>query len=162
MKELEEIYKQSKYIDTLFEQQYNIKSPENIRKYTLELLVELGELANETRCFKFWSNKGPSEKDVILEEYIDCLFMLLYFCNILNVSLEEEFPLSQNQNMVDTFLLLYSLGVEFSKTLDQNVLKRLVVELFHLKDLLNFTMEDLQEETYKKKRIITKRLNSDY
>ena len=88
--------------------------------------------------------------------------MLLYFCNILNVSLEEEFPLSQNQNMVDTFLLLYSLGVEFSKTLDQNVLKRLVVELFHLKDLLNFTMEDLQEETYKKKRIITKRLNSDY
>ena len=162
MKELEEIYKQSKYIDTLFSQQYNIKSSENIRKYTLELLVELGELANETRCFKFWSNKGPSEKEVILEEYIDCLFILLYFCNILSISLEEEFPLSQNLNMVDTFLLLYSLGVEFSKTLDKNVLKRLVVELFHLKDLLNFTIEDLQEETYKKKRIITKRLNSDY
>ena len=162
MKELEEIYKQSKYIDTLFSQQYNIKSSENIRKYTLELLVELGELANETRCFKFWSNKGPSEKEVILEEYIDCLFILLYFCNILSISLEEEFPLSQNQNMVDTFLLLYSLGVEFSKTLDKNVLKRLVIELFHLKDLLDFTIEDLQEETYKKKRIITKRLNSDY
>lgn len=162
MKELEEIYKQSKYIDTLFAQQYDIKSPEIVHKYTLELLVELGELANETRCFKFWSNKGPSEKDMILEEYIDCLFMLLYFCNILSISLEEEFPFSQNQNMVDTFLLLYSLGVEFSKTFDKNVLKRLVVELFHLKDLLNFTMEDLQEETYKKKRIITKRLNSDY
>ena len=28
----------------------------------LALQVEIGELANETRCFKHWSNKGPSEK----------------------------------------------------------------------------------------------------
>ena len=29
------------------------------REKGLALLVELGELANETRCFKFWSKKGP-------------------------------------------------------------------------------------------------------
>ena len=43
----------------------------------LALLVELAELANETRCFKFWSQKSPSEDAVILEEYVDSIHFLL-------------------------------------------------------------------------------------
>ncbi|MEH7093965.1 dUTP diphosphatase [Neobacillus vireti] len=43
----------------------------------LALLVELGELANETRCFKFWSHKPASERQVILEEYVDGVHFLL-------------------------------------------------------------------------------------
>lgn len=43
----------------------------------LALLVELSELANETRCFKYWSLKKPSEKAVILEEYGDGVHFLL-------------------------------------------------------------------------------------
>lgn len=46
------------------------------RKY-LALYVELGELANETRCFKFWSDKKPSDKKTILEEYVDGVHFLL-------------------------------------------------------------------------------------
>ena len=43
----------------------------------LALLIELAELANETRCFKFWSTKGPSDNAVILEEYVDSIHFLL-------------------------------------------------------------------------------------
>ena len=43
----------------------------------LALLVELGEFANETRCFKYWSYKGPSPKETILDEYADGLHFLL-------------------------------------------------------------------------------------
>ncbi|QUW22665.1 dUTP diphosphatase [Sporosarcina sp. Marseille-Q4063] len=43
----------------------------------LALLVELAELANETRSFKFWSSKGPSEIEVILEEYVDSIHFIL-------------------------------------------------------------------------------------
>lgn len=43
----------------------------------LALLVELGELANETRCFKFWSTQKASDKDIILEEYVDNIHFLL-------------------------------------------------------------------------------------
>ncbi|WP_033541511.1 dUTP diphosphatase [Planococcus sp. CAU13] len=46
-------------------------------KKGLALIVELAELANETRAFKFWSSKGPSERDVILEEYVDSIHFLL-------------------------------------------------------------------------------------
>lgn len=85
MIDITSIYKETKYLDELFSLQYNIKSPEIIQKYKLELLVEFGELANETRCFKFWSTKQSGNKEKILEEYIDCLFMILYFCNITDV-----------------------------------------------------------------------------
>lgn len=52
MLDITSIYKETKYLDELFSLQYDIKSPEIIQKYKLELLVEFGELANEARCFK--------------------------------------------------------------------------------------------------------------
>ena len=51
----------------------------------LALLVELAELANETRCFKFWSTKGPSDAQVIIEEYVDSIHFLL------SLGIEKEF-----------------------------------------------------------------------
>ena len=52
MIELSEIYKETKYLDELFDKQNNIRDEVVIKKNILELLVEIGELANETRCFK--------------------------------------------------------------------------------------------------------------
>ncbi|MCR5078455.1 MAG: dUTP diphosphatase [Bacilli bacterium] len=43
----------------------------------LSLLVEVGEFANETRCFKYWSYKPSSPLEVVLEEYVDGLHFLL-------------------------------------------------------------------------------------
>ena len=63
MLKLENIYTETKHLNELFSQQYDIKSPEIIRKYKLELLVEFGELANETRCFKFWSKRQKGDKE---------------------------------------------------------------------------------------------------
>lgn len=71
---------------TLFEMQEQldkrIQSEHNLTgnqfdERLLALLVELGELANETRCFKFWSTKGPSAQVTILEEYVDGVHFLL-------------------------------------------------------------------------------------
>ena len=58
--------------------QTNKQVTENVFiKKGLALIVELAELANETRCFKFWSEKGPSERSVILEEYVDSIHFIL-------------------------------------------------------------------------------------
>ena len=156
------IYKETKYLDELFSLQYNIKSPEIIQKYKLELLVEFGELANETRCFKFWSTKQSKNKKKILEEYIDCLFMILYFCNITDVSLNEDFIEENDRNVVEVFLKLYEYGTDLNKELDKEVIKKLLVEILYLSKLLGFTLEDLKKETKRKSLVIQKRLNSDY
>lgn len=50
------------------------------RELKLALLVELGELANEIRSFKFWSTKGPSPRNVILEEYVDGIHFITSIC----------------------------------------------------------------------------------
>lgn len=162
LQDFEKIYKETKYLDSLFAKKYDITSPEIIQKYNLELLVEFGELANETRCFKFWSSKEASDKQIILEEYIDCLFMILYFCNIMHVSLSESFPKTDELNIVETFLELYNLGTEFSKSLKKEIIKKLFIQTLYLSKLLNFTFEDLYEATKRKSLIIQERLKSNY
>lgn len=162
MLDLENIYKETKYLDELFLQQYDIKSPEIIQKYKLELLVEFGELANETRCFKFWSKRQKGEKEKILEEYIDCLFMILYFCNINNVELNECFELPEKTDLVGAFLKLYEYGLFLNNQMNKDIVKKLLVQILYISELLEFDLIDLEEETKKKSLIIQKRLESDY
>jgi len=57
------------YEDTLFDR-------------IMAAVVELGEVANEVRHFKFWSTKGPSSREIILEELVDVLHFVLSLMNI--------------------------------------------------------------------------------
>lgn len=50
-------------------------------KTKLALLVEIGELANATRCFKHWSVKDPESKERLLDEYADILHFYLSIGN---------------------------------------------------------------------------------
>ena len=75
-----DVYEANKELDKMFDNEF--KDSEMIKKNKLELLVEIGELANETRYFKYWSNKEVN-LDLVKEEYADRLIMTLYFFNIL-------------------------------------------------------------------------------
>ena len=66
MFDLTNIYEVTKQIDEQFALHYG-NDDEIVRKNRLELLVELGELANETRCFKYWSMRQTGEKEKVLE-----------------------------------------------------------------------------------------------
>ncbi|MCM3716007.1 dUTP diphosphatase [Alkalihalobacillus oceani] len=57
--------------------EHQLTQADLFQEQQLALLVELGELANETRCFKYWSRKQASERGVILEEYVDGLHFVL-------------------------------------------------------------------------------------
>ncbi|WP_142827659.1 dUTP diphosphatase [Planococcus soli] len=73
---LQELFEMQAELDRFIQSSQGI-SEDVFRRKGLALLVELAELANETRCFKFWSTKGPSERSVILEEYVDSIHFLL-------------------------------------------------------------------------------------
>ena len=161
MLDLSNIYKITKQIDEQFALHYG-NEEEIVRKNRLELLVELGELANETRCFKYWSIKQKGEKEKVLEEYIDCLFMILYFSNITGILLDEEFPSSLNGDIIDTFLSLNKFASSISVVPKKEEVKKVLVELDHLAKLLNFTIEDLERVTKIKSKIIESRFNSEY
>ena len=57
--------------------EHNLDKSTLLNDKFLALLVELSELANETRCFKYWSLKPASDKAVIIEEFSDVIHFLL-------------------------------------------------------------------------------------
>ena len=104
---LQKLYALQKELDSRIVSEHNLQSENLIQRKTLALQVEIGELANETRCFKYWSDKAPSPKDVILEEYVDCLHFILSIGlekNFQDIHLEPKLP---DSSLTDQFLNLY-------------------------------------------------------
>ncbi|MDW0110385.1 dUTP diphosphatase [Sporosarcina aquimarina] len=75
--DMKKLFNMQLELDTYIQAQHGLSDQNLFEDKVLALLVELSELANETRCFKFWSTKGPSERSVILEEYVDSIHFLL-------------------------------------------------------------------------------------
>ena len=82
---LQKLFQMQNTLDHRILKEHNLERVPLLKKKILSLQVELGELANETRCFKFWSTKKPSSNNIILEEYVDCLHF------ILSIGIEKNF-----------------------------------------------------------------------
>lgn len=88
---LELLFESQKELDNFILESKNIKitDKELMTDTLLALAVEVSELANEIRSFKHWSNKGASDRNVILEEYIDVLHFFLSVGNQLGFTARE-------------------------------------------------------------------------
>ncbi|QDP40818.1 dUTP diphosphatase [Radiobacillus deserti] len=73
----EKLFEMQRELDHHIETKHGLDKKDLFERKILALFVEVGELANETRCFKFWSTKAPSEREVILEEYVDGVHFIL-------------------------------------------------------------------------------------
>lgn len=67
----------------------------------LALSVEVGELANATRCFKYWSLKDSEPVERVLDEYADCLHFMLSIAHSLNFTAEEIEEAYKQKNKVN-------------------------------------------------------------
>ncbi|MBM4762508.1 dUTP diphosphatase [Bacillus sp. B15-48] len=79
--DFQKLYTMQSNLDAHIEEKHDLQEEDLFDRKLLALLVELGELANETRCFKFWSLKAPSEKKIILEEFVDGIHFILSIGN---------------------------------------------------------------------------------
>ena len=104
--QLQPLFTMQKTLDAYIQTEKNISHDVFLEK-GLALLAELAELANETRCFKFWSEKGPSEKEVILEEYVDSIHFLLSLGIEMNFNTLENWPKSHKEESL-TLLFLHT------------------------------------------------------
>ena len=136
----DEVYKANKELDKMFDNAFT--DPEMIKKNKLELLVEIGELANETRYFKYWSNK-PINMELVKGEFADCFIMTLYFFNIMNISLDEEFKKVEKYNKVDIFARLYKLASDFYYDDSKDIIKEIFSMIVELGYIIGFTDKDI-------------------
>ena len=142
---LEEVYKQNKILDDLFSQ---IKDNQFVEKNKIELIQEIGEMVNETRCFKYWSNK-PINYDLLYEEYADCLIMILYFFHLHNMNLNNRKYFAKD-NIIDEIGYLYKLVSDFYFHDSEQLIRKILYNIIYLGEKLNLDKDLIKENTLKK------------
>ena len=100
---LQKLFEMQAALDAFIEKTQNITQDVFYEK-GLALLVELGELANETRCFKFWSTKGPSAREVILEEFVDSIHFMLSLGLMRDLQFEEWQMVEDKADLTQIFI----------------------------------------------------------
>ena len=160
MDEYRRIYENNKRLDITFFERYQ-NTPDFFKKNCIELLVELGEFANETKCFNYWSITEPN-KEKILEEYADCITMVLVFFNISNLEIEEYYNHIESKNLLDVLNHLYELSVTLMNNYSTQTVKDIFGNLLYVGEILNLKQEEIINSIDEKYKIIEKRLNSEY
>ncbi|WP_027964655.1 dUTP diphosphatase [Halalkalibacillus halophilus] len=111
----------------------------------LAFLVEVSELANETRCFKYWSQKGANEREVILEEFVDGIHFLLSF------GLDDGYRFESHQatdrdsvvTLTEAFHMVYEMIQTYKNEPSQAHYQELMLIYLSVGKLLTFSEEEI-------------------
>ncbi|WP_017473364.1 dUTP diphosphatase [Amphibacillus jilinensis] len=157
-----ELFEMQQQLDQYIESNHNVTDQQLFDRKILALFVELGELANETRCFKFWSLKEPSPRDVILEEYVDGIHFILSLGLDKGFQIKHVDALPFSGELTDLFNQLYR-AIDYFRD-DQTQASYLTVfGLFlTLGEQLTFTPEDIKAAYLSKNEVNFKRQDEQY
>lgn len=155
-----EIYIKNKRLDDIFFEKF--KNDEKMfEKNCIELIVEIAEFANESRCFKYWSNKSM-KKEETLEELADCIMVCLYFYNYLNI---DEVKIKTYDFSSDVLICLNDV-FKLSTLLIDNVNEKIVIKIFsyliYIGSLINLEEKEIYEACLRKIEKQEKRLEEGY
>lgn len=188
------------YLDKLFNMQQKLderilnrfpelENVDLLPKKILSLQVELGELANEWRGFKFWSEDREPRTEVysidylvlpdgteieqarnpLLEEYVDCLHF------ILSIGLEKEFgnrdfPYLHEANFgiytetdtIEQFINTFTAISEFLVNDDLESFEELFLYFIGLGKHLGFEWEQIEQDYIQKNSVNHQRQQEGY
>lgn len=172
---LVKLFDMQRQLDAHIEKEHPRQEGEDrLAKKILALQVELGELANENRCFKYWSNDQkprtnhrfshmdtgrhehgswsvPVYKDGQLEEYVDCLHFILSIGLELGIKNIPVGNVPRYQTLTEGFLDLFK-QVSVLATIPKEDVKvqrvhySILLDMFvDLGEMLGYTWEQIEE-----------------
>ncbi|OZM57932.1 dUTPase [Lottiidibacillus patelloidae] len=159
-----ELYAMQKSLDEKIEKQHGLENKKLIQERILALYVEIGELANETRCFKFWSTKPASDREKILEEYVDGLHFILSLGLTFSYEVEQ---LSEQQQRNDVsltslFNTLYETLAKFDKEKTKSNYINLFENFLIIGQKLTFSNEEIIGAYIEKNKVNIVRQRTGY
>ncbi|SFB17083.1 MULTISPECIES: dUTP diphosphatase [unclassified Bacillus (in: firmicutes)] len=161
---LKKLYEMQMSLDTYIETTHNLIGEDLFNRKVLALIVELGELANETRCFKFWSLKGASENSVILEEFVDGVHFILSLGIVCGFE-TEHIKLNHGQgitNINEQFLDIFTIVGSFRLSKSESDYIQLFEKYMGLASSLGFSWEDIEEAYIRKNEVNYERQQKGY
>jgi dimeric dUTPase (all-alpha-NTP-PPase superfamily) len=161
---LGKLFQMQKGLDQHIEEKHKLENEDLFNRKVLALFVEIGELANETRCFKFWSVRPSSEKEIILEEFVDGIHFILSLgleCGFDKSVLEiSEEAVSSDVN--NQFLAIYEQLSVFQKSKNAEDYIVLFKAYMKLANLLGISNEEMVEAYFKKNEVNYQRQQNNY
>lgn len=161
--DFKEIFLLQSQLDKTIQENHKVSYPQIHEKLKLALLVELCELANEVRFFKYWSNKKPSPKSVVLEEYVDGIHFITSLClskkanSLFNIN--DKYKKADKDELTKLFLDLSSK----IKSLDSvSKIKDWYKNYLILGIKLGLSIKDIQKSYINKNKINFKRQENNY
>lgn len=159
---IDRILELQKQLDNNIHTKHNINPKEVFEKRRLALIVEICEMINVNRCFKFWSLKKDYDKQVLGDEFVDCLHFIL--------SISLHFDLDQTEYEIKdvvyddnelTLKVLYLISLA-GKIESKDDCKKFIIQLFELAFTFGFTAQDIIDFYIKKNQVNFKRQQDNY
>jgi len=112
-------------------------------KRILALMVEIAELANETRSFKYWSVRGANAKPILLEEFIDTV----HFTLSLGLDLHQKCCIIETNHVTSDLSQLFIAWLHactaFEAQFDLAQYQRVLEYIAKMASALEFSEEDI-------------------
>ncbi len=159
---MEKLFTMQHELDRYIEEEHNLKGTHLFEQKILALLVEISELANETRCFKFWSKKGPSAQKVILEEFVDGVHFILSLGLLTGFKNTIPSTEQKGKTLTEQFLMVMESVHMFQKDSTKEMYERLVNGYFTLGEMLGFSTEEVEKAYIAKNEVNYERQKSGY
>ncbi len=161
--DIQKLLEMQSQLDNYIEKEHGLEEENLFGKKMLALLVEIGELANETRCFKFWSKKPASSKEVILEEFVDGVHFILSLGLEIGVKqLELKETNYTIEDVTEQFMEVYRAANEFMTERSVTHFTNLLRHYFYLGELLGFSHDDVLQAYIQKNEVNYQRQKEGY
>ena len=160
--ELDELFKAQAQLDATIAENHNISYETTRHRRIMACYVEIGELANTTRCFKYWSNKGSEAEEIVLDEFADGLHFFLSLGVDIKTSKRSYNLTKHADNLTDQFLEVYHRLDAFRKKQDDVSYIKAFQAFLNLLPLLKFRWVKLKDAYYKKLGVNYKRQETNY
>lgn len=164
---LEKLFEMQKKLREKIINNHNLENVNLLDNMILALQVELGELANEWKGFKHWSNNREMNKEKALEEYADCLSFILEIgleLEIQSFSSYTPTPYIFDNDVTLTFTHLMADAAMMNFGLEK-IEKEYVIYVNHflyLGSMLGFTWEQVEQAYMEKNAENHRRQESGY
>ena len=160
--DLTELFKKQAELDETIAKNHNVSYASTRSRRIMALIVEIGDLANAPRCFKYWSNKGAEPKEIVLDEYADGLHFFLSLGVDIKTSKTSYNRTKHLDNLTDQFHEVYHRIDVFKKKQDDKTYIKAFQAFLNLLPLLGYRWKDLEKAYYKKLGVNYVRQETNY
>lgn len=148
--DLSSLYAKQAELDARIAENHHVSYATTRERRILALLVEIGEFANATRCFKYWSNKSSEAQDIVLDEYVDGLHFFLSLGIDIKTSKKTYNHTKHADNLTKQILEVYRLASIFYKKQDEKSYIKAFQAFLNIPVLLKVRWSTVEKAYYKK------------